>query len=387
MAQLEAVASNYHQVQSRTSNNNNDISTSFDNSRNNDVVVSATVTSTETDNAFLKRSRSSEFVRGESSNQSSQVGGAFRRHTNPPPPSFQHETVNNNSNNSGFSSMLEQQVNRHGISATQNSITNDSHMINRRHAHASQINFFADTPSYNSPYESIIDDNVACLIFPSRQEIPRESFTMTRITEPISASTSTTSLYPSAMTGGETQVAVSTSPFQRNNNFLSSEAVSSLSSRSPRWEFNSFNNTNNNNNNINTNLDIFDPIEQRFNDTFNHSTINVQQYVRLLPGGHVDRFLAPSIVHVRSNNFVPQGSQPPYDPSTSSYLLNPPSAPTAVESDQYMQPGTILAGQGNRRRGNNRIFTSTSPELRAWRNRLRDEVFLFYFFNYLLIIF
>ncbi|XP_058775848.1 uncharacterized protein LOC131650135 [Vicia villosa] len=277
MAQLGADASNYHQVQSRKTNNNNGISTSFDNSRNNDVVASATITSIGTGNAFLKRSRSSEFVRGESSNQSSQVGGAFRRRTNPPPPSFQHEIVNNNSNNSGFSR-------------------------------------------------------------------------------------------------GETQVAVTTSPFPRNNNFLSSEVVSSLSSRSPRWEFNSFSNTNNNNNNnINTNLNIFDPTEQRFDDTFNHSTINVQQYVRLLPGGHVDRFLAPSIVHVRSNNFVPRGSQPPSNPSTSSNRLNPPSAPTVVESDQYMEPGTILAGQGNRRRGNNHIFTSTSPELRARRNRLRDE--------------
>ncbi|XP_058775857.1 probable E3 ubiquitin-protein ligase ZFP1 [Vicia villosa] len=374
MTQLGTAGSNFHQVQSRTTNNNNGISTSFNNGINNDVVASATITSTSTSNGFLKRSRSSEFVRGESSNQGSQVG-ALRRRTNPPPHSFQHETMNNNimsstqlsmhynyNGNSGFSSMVPQQVNHHGVSATQNSIIDDSHINNRRHAHASPISFFDDTPSYNSPYEYIIDDNVACLIFPSQQEIARENFTMTRRTEPTSTSTSTTSLYPSAMTGGSTQVTVSTSPFQRNNNFLSFGADSSLSSHNPR--------------------DIFDSIEQRSDDTFIQSTINVQQYVRFLPEGQGNRFLAPSTVHVWSNNFVPRWPQRHSNPSTSGYNLNPPPShngprfSTAVEYDQYMQSDIIPTRSRNRRRSNNHIFTSTSREHRAQRNRHRDEVIL-----------
>lgn len=209
---------------------------------------------------------------------------------------------------------------------------------------------------------------------------------MTPRTEP-------TSLYPFAMTGGTTQVAVGTSPFQRNNNFLSSGADSSLSSHNPRWGFNSFNNNDNNdNNNTNINLNRFDFIEQRFDDTFIQSTINVQQYVRLLPGGQGNIFLAPS-VHMWSSNFVPQGAQRPSNPSTSGYNLNPPPSQngprfsTAVEYDQYMQSGIIPARTRNRRRGNNPIFTSTSPELRARRNRHRNEVFSHHFFNYLLIMF
>ncbi|XP_058775854.1 uncharacterized protein LOC131650142 [Vicia villosa] len=362
MTQLEAAGSNFHQVQSRTANNNNGISTSFNNGINNDVVASATITSTSTGNGLLKRSRSSEFVRGESSNQGSQVG-ALRRRTNPPPHSVQHETMNNNNMSSTrLSSMVPQQVNRHGVSAIQNFIIDDSHINNQHHVHASPLNFLDDTPSYNSPYEYIIDDNVACLIFPSQQEIARENFTMTRRTEPTSASTSTTSLYPSAMTGGTTQVAVSTSPFQRNNNFLSFGADSSLSSHNPR--------------------DIFESIEQRFDDTFIQSTINVQQYVRLLPEGQGNRFLAPSTVHVWSNNFVPGWPQRHSNPSTSGYNLNPPPSHngprfnTAVENDQYMQSHIISARSRNRRRSNNRMFTSTSREHRAQRNRHRDEVFL-----------
>ncbi|XP_058775847.1 uncharacterized protein LOC131650134 [Vicia villosa] len=184
----------------------------------------------------------------------------------------------NYNGNSGFSSMVPQQVNRHGVSATQNSIIDDSNIYNQRHAHASPINFFDDTQSHNSPSVSIIDDNI-------------------------------------------------------------------------------------------------------FDDTFVQSTINVQQYIRLLPGGQGNQFLAPSIVHVWSNNFVPQGAQRPSNPSTSSYNLNPPPShigpgfSTAVKSDQYMQSGIIPARPRNRRRGNNCIFTSTSRVLRDRRNRPRDEVF------------
>lgn len=206
---------------------------------------------------------------------------------------------------------------------------------------------------------------------------------MLQRTELARASTFAASLYPSTMTRGITQAVVSTSYFQGNNNFLSSRAGSSSSSRSLGGGFNGFNNNNHN-------FDLFDSMHHRIDDIFGHSTINVQQYARILPGGRVSRFFAPSIVPRWSNSFIPQQSQPPSNTSTSSYRLNPHPPPPGqapsvdVEFNQYMHMGASIDRSGNLHLGNNHILTSTSSELRAQRDMLRDEVFshnfLIYFF-------
>ncbi|CAK8570800.1 unnamed protein product [Lathyrus sativus] len=390
ITQLGTAPSNYRHVQGREGNhNNNDSSISFSNGRINNDNASAIVTSTGTDNASFKRSRSPDFVRGETSNQGSQESGTLRRRTNSPPSTtFQQESVNNNNissipltplstpynnnnnNNNVISSMLRQQVNQSGVSETHNSITGESRIINRRPTHDGPAGFFDDTPSYNYPAQSIIDGDVIRFLFPYQQETHRTNFTRSRRTELAYASTFEAYLYPSTMTGRITQAVMSTSSFERNNNFFSSRAGSSSSSQSLGWGFNGFNN------NINNNLDLFDFIHQRIDDTFVRSTINVQQYVRLLPGGRVIRFLAPSIVPMWSNSFVPQQPQPPSDPS--SYRLNshPALSRTTfsvdVESNQYIQMSTSLARSGNHL-DNNHILTPTSPDLRAQRNMLRNE--------------
>ncbi|CAL5187870.1 unnamed protein product [Lathyrus oleraceus] len=327
-----------------------------------------TITSTGIGNSSVKRSRSPDLVRGESSNQGSRVGGTLRRRTNPPPrPTFQQESVNNNNissvsstpmstlynynGNRVFSDMLRRRVNQIGVSAAQNSITSESHIINRHSARLGLADFIDDTPSYNSPSQSIIDEDVARLLLPSRQENPRDSFTMPRTTEHASASL-----------------------FQRNNNIFSFEAGSSSSSGSPDWGLNGFNNNH-------SNLDLSDFSRLRSDDTFVDRITNAQEYVRLLPGGRVSTFFAPSIVHVPSDSYGTRQPQRPSDSSTSSYRRNPlppppaPGSSTFVEYDQHMHTGRSLARSRNRRRGNNRILTSTSPQLRAQRNSLRNEVF------------
>ncbi|XP_058776594.1 uncharacterized protein LOC131650911 [Vicia villosa] len=390
IAQLGSAPSNSHQVQSRERNNNNGSYTSFSNGRNNNDDASATATSIGIGNTSLKRSRSPDFVRGESSNQGSQEDGTLRRRTNPPPPpTFQQESVSdnntssmpstslltryNNNNNIFFSRMLRQEVNQSSVSATQNSLTSESR-INRHPAHGGPAGFFDDTPSYNSPNQSIINADVSRFLSPYQQETHRANFTMLRGSELVNASTFVASLYPSTMTRGITQTVLSTSSFQGNNNFLYTGASSSSSSRSLGGGFNGFNNNNNNN------LDLFDSIHHRIDDIFVHSTINVQQYVRILPGGHVSRFFCPSIVPTWSNSFIPQRSQPPSNRSTSSYRLIPHPPPGQefsidVEFNQYMQMGTSMDRSGNLHLDNNHILTSASPELRAQRDMLRDEVF------------
>ncbi|XP_050906783.1 uncharacterized protein LOC127120407 [Lathyrus oleraceus] len=125
----------------------------------------------------------------------------------------------------------------------------------------------------------------------------------------------------SARTAASTQVAASTSPFQRNNNFSSSGADSSSSSRSLGWGF--------------------------------------------------DGFIAPQP--------PPPPPPPSFDPSTNIRLNPPPPATgpefiTAIESDQYVQTETSLTRSRNLPRDNIHILTSTSHELRTQRNRLRNEI-------------
>ncbi|XP_058759066.1 probable E3 ubiquitin-protein ligase RHG1A [Vicia villosa] len=164
-----------------------------------------------------------------------------------------------------------------------------------------------------------------------------------------------------------------------NNNFMSFEVGSSPSSQSLGRGFSGYNHNNNNYNN-NNNLDLFDSIHEGIDEIFVHSTINAQQHVRHLPEDHVSQFVTPSIVHVRSNSSVPRQPQPPSDPSTISYRVNPSPPPhgpmfnTAEEFDNHMVTGTTLSRSGNLRRYNNHILTLTSPELMNERNRLRDEV-------------
>ncbi|XP_058759057.1 uncharacterized protein LOC131632299 [Vicia villosa] len=174
-----------------------------------------------------------------------------------------------------------------------------------------------------------------------------------------------------------TQVVANISPFSRNNNLLSSGSGSSSSARGLGWGFNGFTN----NNNTNTNLDLFDSIQPENDDTFIHRTINVQQNESIFSGDHVNQFITPTIVPVRSNSYVPQQPQSPSNLSTSSYHINPPPPPlgpefnTPIEFDQYVQTDTSLTRPENRRRDHIDILTSHSIELRAQRNRLRNEIF------------
>jgi len=124
--------------------------------------------------------------------------------------------------------------------------------------------------------------------------------------------------------------------------------------------------------NNNNNLDIFDLIhEQRMDEAYAENMINVQQHIRLLPGGQfsVNRFSAPTINLGRMpSSFVPPRQPPP-----------PRSRFSTVEqTGEYMQNNPTLARSQNPSRpgGNNRIFISTSNELREDRNALRDEVYI-----------
>jgi hypothetical protein len=120
-------------------------------------------------------------------------------------------------------------------------------------------------------------------------------------------------------------------------------------------------------------------------EAYSENMINVQQHVWLLPGGRVNQFSVPNINLGMPSSFIPpRQPPPPSDPSLSNYRLNPPPPSprsrfsTVEQTGEYMQTNSTFARSESpsRPRGNNRIFISTSNELREERNALRDEVYI-----------
>ena len=121
-------------------------------------------------------------------------------------------------------------------------------------------------------------------------------------------------------------------PSPTSASFIYHSAASSSSSRGTCFSQNGDNNNN---------LDFFDTsIQEGIDGTYVENTIKVQQHVRLLTEGRVNRIPSQTIVPVWPSSFVPP-RQPitTSDPSSSNYHLNPSPSPPG--------PGFTIVAQTN----------------------------------------
>nr|XP_004512213.2 E3 ubiquitin-protein ligase MBR2-like isoform X1 [Cicer arietinum] len=243
-----------------------------------------------------------------------------------------------------------------------NNYRHHHHHHHRHDAHV--IPAFSPVAFFGSDSDSISPLDI------SRHQFPWSEYPSRR-NDPSSSSP----LY-AATTGAEAYLR-STNLHRNNNDYVSSTVAggSSFSFSSPfgmRGTSTGWGQSGNNNN-VDFFEGVFDQPENN-NDTdsgaYVHNTINVEQYVRVAPGGQVTLTSSlPAPSDPSPSNHVRQIRRPRLGMS----LGPPPSRSTLAAA---VAASASASGSRARRRDNNdHILTSTSPELRIERNRLRDEIF------------